>query len=619
MAPDDTDRETPKWTTRRNYIRAAGVAGAGFIAGCSQGDAGDEPAATETEDEPAATETEEEGVEVLDRTFNGYIIHHRPNRQSLNPWASTSIRPISVFHKTPLVAPNQATARYETVGLQRWSVGNNKLSGKIHPDLQWHNGDDVTVDDLITNHKLRWDTKTISRLNDFVGRESIEKTGDKTFDIGYEGRNFSPEIVKFPAYSDLGVLNTSVYGPFLERFEDATSDSERETITSDLAEEEITWADADAHGNGIFRHSDTGREFVELERWDDHYLSNRINWSTMRWKWTPQGQMLPNLQNEEYTTTVAKDITSMEDADAVPDSYIRNRQLDSGGWCLVFQHDDEIFGDKRVRQALAHISDTETVAQNAGAFRNAPAPERFTGMVPQIEEEFVGDILDSYTTYDDPEHATELLREAGFTRDGGEWFTPSGDRFEAQIKVPTSPEVFSNTGRSFASQAQEFGIQLEVVALEVSNYWSDFPGGDFRAAIGFWGSGKTTNPWRAIGRTIRGNSVPSQGANIDLESVEAPPVGEPGGEMQTYNLREAFNKAARGENFDEQIRTISWAYNHMVPVVPGTQRYRGSFHMDEGWSWPDLDSDLWQVVMAASETSQGTGSWPVWSGNVAAE
>jgi peptide/nickel transport system substrate-binding protein len=606
MARDSTDREEQTGTTRRDYLRVAGIAGAGLVAGCTQGDSGGDGG--------------DGGSNVVDETMTLYIVHHRPNRQSLNPWASTSIRPITTYFNMAPVASDQTTGEYKLHGLESWSVGETSMTATLHEDLKWHNGNQVTADDVIANHKLRVDTKTISDIGDFTSRDSITKTGEKSFELEYD-QTVAPQIMKYVIYDGLSWLNTDVFGSYVERFDDATSDSERETITGDLAEEEMTWEDADDHGTGLFRHVETGREQVTLERWDDHYWSDRVNWSEVRFEWTPEGQMLPNLQNEQYTSVRATGITSMEDANAVPDSYIRNRQLGTGGWCLVLQHDDEIFGDQRVRKAIAHISDTETVADNAGAFRNAPAPQQFTGMAPKVQDEYVGDIIDSYTTYDDPDRATELLQEAGFTQDGGEWYRPDGERFSAEIKVPTTPEVFGNTGRSFASQARKFGIDLQVLALETSNYWSDFPGGDFRLAVGFWGSGTTTNPYRALGRTTRGNSVPSQGANIDLTSVSAPPVGEPDGEMQTYDLTEAFTKASQGDNFEEQIRTISWCYNYMVPVVPGTQRYRGSFHMDEGWSWPDLDDDVWQVMsgMVPSETNQGTASWPIWSGNVEAQ
>lgn len=118
MAHNSTDRISRAPTTRRNYLRtagAAGVAGAGLLAGCSQSGLTGKPA------------DGQDGGDTVDRTFVSYIVHHMPNRQSLNPWAATSIRPIDYYFYTDPVAPDQANGDYEMMGLESWSVGTNEM------------------------------------------------------------------------------------------------------------------------------------------------------------------------------------------------------------------------------------------------------------------------------------------------------------------------------------------------------------------------------------------------------------------------------------------------------------------------------------------------------------
>lgn len=204
---------------------------------------------------------------------------------------------------------------------------------------------------------------------------------------------------------------------------------------------------------------------------------------------------------------------------------------------VIFNHQNELFQDRRVRWALALMMDARAISM--ASYRGAATlsaiaipptgthPDDFHAPMQEWVSNFELDTGSQVITPYDPtigiqiaemvrpqfgesvptdedeirrafgfgwwqqnlEAAGELLEDAGFTRQGNDWYTPSGDRFTFAISAPPSG-VMNRFATMVAQQWSQAGVQ---VSAEVEPRLSQdiIPLGDFDAAthwsIETWG------------------------------------------------------------------------------------------------------------------------------------
>jgi len=98
------------------------------------------------------------------------------------------------------------------------------------------------------------------------------------------------------------------------------------------------------------------------------------------------------------------------------------------GYGVVFNHDDPVFGDRAVRQAIAYVINREELVANAGPRTKFPASIP-CGIAPKNIDQWLGDAKSNFNDYgvgeSDTESATEVLEEAGYSKSGDTWQTPT--------------------------------------------------------------------------------------------------------------------------------------------------------------------------------------------------
>ena len=133
-----------------------------------------------------------------------------------------------------------------------------------------------------------------------------------------------------------------------------------------------------------------------------------------------------------------------------------------------------ILSDVRVRQALAHAIDREQIIEYK--FRGLARPS--TGILVPQHWAYEGDV--EHFAYD-PERARELLDEAGYTADEGDY------RFHLEFKVSAN-----NFRRSLAQligqQLGEVGIYVRVRAYEWGTFFDDIRSRNFELTTLTWPS-----------------------------------------------------------------------------------------------------------------------------------
>src|SRR5215216_8111004 len=134
------------------------------------------------------------------------------------------------------------------------------------------------------------------------------------------------------------------------------------------------------------------------------------------------------------------------------------------GNCLYINYNTlgDVFGDKRVRQALAHAINRE---QNGtiSLGDSGVAVQFMSGMSDIMIPDWLSedDVL-SLNPYEyDLEKAAALLLEVGWTKDGDTWKTPDGNDAAWEIMFPSEFVDATGSAQDAVEQLGNFGIKLE--------------------------------------------------------------------------------------------------------------------------------------------------------------
>jgi peptide/nickel transport system substrate-binding protein len=271
------------------------------------------------------------------------------------------------------------------------------------------------------------------------------------------------------------------------------------------------------------------------------------------------------------------------------------------------------------------------------------------GLDPVAESRYADDVVSGLRRYEGgTERAAELLRDAGFTKSGGTWKQPDGSDFKLPILVVQQASMDRPAPlmiQTIEGQLNSFGIGAQMVPLEQSSASEKFREGDFTTTLDSWavalGNGRPYNRaavryGSAVG--FRFNMRPQLGffedslpsiveesdgiswtnpespsdsgiKAIDPEplkqiTVEAPPVGEPEGQLQEHPVAYLAVKALsewawegeESEETDQQaaLERLLWVYNYDLPHFEITRTVPQIYHDVSEWNIPDPEDDTWR-------------------------
>ncbi|MEV2278011.1 ABC transporter substrate-binding protein [Nocardiopsis sp. NPDC049922] len=229
--------------------------------------------------------------------------------------------------------------------------------------------------------------------------------------------------------------------------------------------------------------------------------------------------------------------------------------------------------DVRVRQALAHILDSDTIGRVARGEAYSGV-QYYAGMVDvQAEEIFTEEELGRFTHYGyDPDRATELLEEAGWTLEGGTWRLPSGEEAAFEVIGVSGWSDFELTAAQVEEAWNSFGIPTTATNVPSDNPWGIWGAGDFEVAVRHWGNPEIPDYWGAFQMNFlleNAGTEDSPGQSFDLD-VESPSLGE-------LDLAALVEEAKQADSLEEQretLLTMATVFNELLPRIPiWTYRY----------------------------------------------
>lgn len=255
----------------------------------------------------------------------------------------------------------------------------------------------------------------------------------------------------------------------------------------------------------------------------------------------------------------------------------------------------DAFGDKRVRQGLAHAIDGDQIGFFSLAESGVPVTY-FSGVSDKITADWLSEediaTLNTYET--DAESAAALLEEAGWTRDGDAWMTPAGEPASFELIFPAEFADWSAAGQALAVQLTEFGIAVEPRAVTQTQQPIDVDQGNFELALRQWGNSNNPHPHFSFVTAFFTNNtlaVNNGGAGIAFPLEQETDVA---GQV---DLNELVVNSARGLDVEAQradVTIMAQVFNELLPKIPLFERYGNNAALEgvRVAAWPADDDPI---------------------------
>ncbi|MFB6135269.1 MAG: ABC transporter substrate-binding protein [Halobacteriaceae archaeon] len=570
--PSDDDRR--RRLTRRRFLRWTGAAGAVGVAGCvgdvaSPGGGG-------------------EGTEFPDRILRLPIhLGTRPRNGQFNPWGKQSLGFPSLHEQMIDYDPyDDEFVPY----LVDWSFEGDTWTLSVKDGVKWHSGDAVTGKDLSVPFRINKVQTPDTGLQKYYDDVTVN---EKSIDLHLTD-DWAQNMMLFRLHGSRINAGWSVFGQYVEDLENASSDDERSAAISRLNEFSLD----EPMGTGMFELDSIRAQRVILTKWPDHIDADHVNFGGVRYRFYPSSQqMWSAVQSGDLDMIYGNQVLLTKSMVANKPDYVDEiRKKRHGGLSLIPQHDDDQLGDLALRKAMAYVINRDTAAKNANAYTQGPAPEPISSISGEVQDEWLGDVMGDFTVYgpgSKPEKATQVLREAGYTKEGGSWMDPNGNPVNVPVHCSADRGTWVAAARTVSGQLDDFGIKSSLSADEPSSYWSTYLDGNFdKTVMGFWGHPAARLPFFQLWLSML-RVVPGQACHFPVEKATVPmPIGDPEGSEQTLDLKALIQEMERiddEQKMKENVQTVAWAYNQTLPQLPLLQGFHQAAVTRDEWDLPPTD------------------------------
>ena len=370
---------------------------------------------------------------------------------------------------------------------------------------------------------------------------------------------------------------------------------------------------------------------------EHHRRAEDLNFSEVRMPWIEEDHRLHAemqaervdygqvLTPEDLVTDLEGSVYSQELA-PVPD-----------GGVIGFDHQDPVFGQVEVRQAIAYALNKAEIANTVHPDITDPVEVQggdLFGREAFISDDWVDENLVSYSQ--DLDLAESLMQEAGFERDGdGNWIR-EGEPIQAVY--PTTEDAPIEE-RVVVDQLNEFGFQLSLESMGGDVFDERFANGDFRIfpggsatnwTIGFYMRGiyaqwmfavQVADPilkgWRIYDPPEINDEIVELRDEHSFEFIarelvepwiEIPPIGEPEADPERFYILNEVNRVFWDEGYASPdvsplLEQLTWTDNWFLPNVQIYNLLDQHFINDTNWVWP-TDHPMWDYFGEAVHPQQ---------------
>ncbi|WP_414703632.1 peptide-binding protein [Pseudalkalibacillus sp. SCS-8] len=447
---------------------------------------------------------------------------------------------------------------------KEWKTSDDGLvwTIKLHEGVKFHDGEPLTADDVVFTYEIPLhEDYTGPRASSFEKIEKVEAVDDTTVKM-----TLSEPYAPFMDSLTYGILPEHILG---------------DVPVKELGEHEFNTKNPIGSGPFKFEEWKEG-QYVKVTAFED-YFEGRPNLDSITYKIVPDANALmaqiangdvhqasvqsPDLETAKKLEEEGKIVLSTDLA--LSYTYI--------GW----NQKNELFQDEKVRQALTHAIDRETmisaVLNGDGEVAHAPSSPlswAYNEDVPKF----------GY----DVEKAKKMLEEAGWTPGDDGILQKDGKKFQFEIKTNQGNKAREQIAQVVQEQLKQVGIEVKPKIMEWSAFIEDVtaPNWNYDAVILGWALSADPDPtaiWHSKEREAGLNFVHFSDPELDKL------MDENTKELDQEKRKEMIAKIQEGIVEQQPYTFLYYPNDHYAldPSIKGfTHHPRSEYYNIENW-WMD--------------------------------
>lgn len=574
--PDDNPASSDVTDTRRRFLKAAAAGGTAMIAGCS-GDNDDVGEGGDGGDGGGGDGGGGDGGDGgnggrIDRTFRIIPTNFNPPDMQynyLNPknWA----QPVHKYIWDRWLWYMPQAEEYRPAVFSDWSFDGNTMTATIDGDQTWHDGDQVTAEDVVGHWNLLIGQSMFAQ-GQHQYFQSVQATDETTVEFTMHDA-FNPDLVlqsTFHGDEARLYLKRSLFEEYMGDLETAIQEGDQAKLEELYGEIQQVSID-EPIGSYYAKQSQVESQYYQTETFEDYANADNINWTHNKFVAREEQQAMIN-----EITAGNVDATpqfSIQD-DAImkqwPEDRIMVEVPDYGGRSVIFNHDTV---PRPLRQAIAWVIDPEALLEGLPP-NYTTITEPAAGMHKDAAEKWLGDVSSSFHSYNhDTDQATTILEDAGYSKDGDAWADPDGNPIELNFSSPPWADSAVPFAQIVGDHLNQFGITTEVNVRDGATWSNDLSTDNFDLSLTGWGQGP--HPFFFL-EDIFEKSHADYSNIANKHEFEVPPIGEWGGEPEVVNTSEILANLRTIQSDDEMrsgIQQLSWVVNYDMTVYTAVESF----------------------------------------------
>ncbi|WP_158059650.1 ABC transporter substrate-binding protein [Halorussus halophilus] len=626
----DTDSDGNR-VTRRQWLAFGGSAALTGLAGCSGGDNPNEtdvtmtsnPAGTEGGDDSGTGTDQSGGTPVTTELNMRAPVSWQPSQSNVNPFTDTKNTQYwmdYMWSEAPVYPNSRGEPIYWLADEVELKGGGCEVHIKLDENYTWWDGTPVTAKDVRT-------TQLISDYKTYLGPDETSDSWEVVDE--YTVKNVlsgpaNPSLQKSKYFSP--IAKHDYFKSWLQKYEDAGSESAIKQVTKDLQDHQITLQDMKEKGLGcgLWKPTQLSPTKAVHEKYQDHPRADWTNLETFNWHLISEKQKAIQALKTGKLDMGDKTITEAQSSDKVS---VFNRFATSNFVKLAMNWNNEHLARRPVRRAMAYLLDHDElvkVIRTTQGLRYKPR-DTVNGLPAKQADKWGGDSfqnnLITYGRKAKPEKAKQVLQEAGYSKDGDVWVGPNGSKVEGLTYLTPPWNIYETIGKYFSPKLEKFGFKNKLVIPSSSGFWKrwtdthDFDMVNWFATASHPGSAFSTASVAGLGKFDEVATVKETEGNCkvnrttpELDQPRSKKLNQPirpkfpkqvgtkgtGGSQQTlYPVKwnNIMNQTQSSEEVKKLSKKLMWYMNWQVPHIGFYDETRAYWGKTDKFDFPTSKVD----------------------------
>lgn len=580
---------------RRSFVGASAGALTTLVAGCQDNSSNATP--SETTGGSSSTAANNPGGGELRESVYDFVGGRTPTEIQLNPWNLANFGHTYSLYVTTGLATGYADGTVSSDYLEDMSVDGKDLDLTFPTGWTYWNGRDLKAKDFYIQEE-------INRLQDPEASpySNVELADEQTVRITFKNQ-VTPKLMKARLVTKNQITPRWIYEDYLERYQDASGQDERDDVTRELQKMTISVEQFanEGLGNGIYEIEKFNSAETVLTPYQDHPWADRTNLGQT--KIVPVGGNTDSLAKNDELDRVS--YIRESERPQYPENLQNQRKVQ---WFrtqkYILNWKNEHLGKRPVRRALISAIDLESITAAARRYMAEPTQVQ-TGLRSSIHDQYLGsDFTDSLIEYpvgSDADAAAAYMEEAGYSKQGGTWTSSDGETVTLNVLTRDNAGQAQPT-KVLSDQLNEFGIETNMNAIGEDYYtklqeWSFDIGWVWHVAKALWHpTAYYSNDFYGVlaGDPTRDGPGPTGVPKTVTipEEVGAETVDGSGKEIDPSQIMADLPSSSSEQQVKERTKTLSQWFNYDLPAIVYMQENTGYAGDAENFTFPGEDKKM---------------------------